>query len=522
MMITDELSFVTYKSKGETKLGVLREWVEVLSPKIGETPIWALGKMATAGGCPDSHLFWKWLEHIYDHDLERQDGQIVMSRVLIPKNIENEKVKYVDLHAINKHPDGSALLQLKIPTPRSPGYVRVAEDYSIKTDMLHGHTMLNLIWFKPKIKLSAEKYQQFFETLDLLQQEKHKVSSSQAIVDIVDPDVQIRPRLPDEWTQIVKERNAARSHYDMEMTRWSMLMKDLRGYRMRAFFTNRAKFEWTPSAFEYQADTGKVVIHSRIHDLPMKKKYQKLYNVISRIFANVFPMLNELGVNPASIISTNDSLTEEKFEEQQRNGPGRLQVVTRIRKIQIQPRCSFDLDWHIEGVIEGVVATAMIRLDSEEEPLKLKFGQRVNPDLQTDVDLPPGGAVVFSNTLPVKITDLSNLKGETTKVRYLMMFYVISPEGPLFSTADEMDPVVVQRIVDSQLDKNQSMPTNLVKIILEYSISWEIDATLNAISKLEDDPALKELRSRISENPKEAGCVNRYCLSSKVMVDNMK
>jgi hypothetical protein len=211
---------------------------------------------------------------------------------------------------------------------------------------------------------------------------------------------------------------------------------------------------------------------------------------------------------------------DEKIEAQ---GAKQLQVVIKIRRIEIPPQASFDIDWHVEGVIEGAVASAMVRMDTEPEPINLMFGHRINPDLKTELALHSGGAVVFSSTLPLKIVDLNNRSGAEPKVRHLLMFYIIDPDNPIPSTIEELDPLYIHSLIESQLDQSQgTFPINFTNLIVDYATSTEFNAFLKQIEMLENDPELVELRKKIADDPKVAGQVRGYYMSSNVVSNYVK
>jgi hypothetical protein len=502
-----ERQFVLYTDvNSKVKLGIVREWIEVLPLAYGQIGIWALAETVTAQGFQEPEKLYKRLEAIYDQDLDQQDGFVVKRKLLVPMNIEYDQMQVDDLN-YTEHKDFEEMSQLEIPT----GYVRVTGDYSVKTTKLHGQTMLNLIWYKPKIDFSSKKQQQFLSLVEALEKEKMKYSTSTSnrIVDVVDPDFNIRPRIPDDWTELAKQRKAAKSQFDMNRTGWAMMVRDSTDFRMGAFFTQRGSFEWTPSLFEIEPRNGKCVIHSRIHDFPAKKKNQPLYSMLAKLFEIVFPMFKELGIDTGM----NNGLNEEK--DAPSSNP-RLQVVTRVRKICIPQQASFETDWSVEGVVEGVVAVAIVRIDQDKEDLKLQFGHRVNCDLLTSVDLASGSAVVFSNTLRVRVCDLANYSKQP-QCRNLVMFYLIDPDNPIHCTADEVDAKLVHRIINSQLDQEQQMPLQIVSIIMSYSISWEQRGRLEVLSELEQNQEIQQLREEMLKNSKDQRHKELYGLFSNVI-----
>jgi hypothetical protein len=262
-------TYVTYDVDDlkETKIGIIREWTDVLPPNEEEMPIWVLGKAVTGENFPSPEKLWRHVEEIYDYALGTH-GRIVKKDILVPKNVPKKAVKIISLESFTQHRDGPSHLRLKVPSPQSHGYIRIAGDYSVKTELHRGQTMLNLAWLKPKISLSANKTKRFVEALDALQ--KMKGMSSHLFTDVVNPDAHLRPRIADEWSCIARNRLAARTQYQIEHTWSDMRSKDPKGHRMKGFLTNRRKFEWNPSSFDYDQASGQASINSKIDDLPLK------------------------------------------------------------------------------------------------------------------------------------------------------------------------------------------------------------------------------------------------------------
>eukprot|EP00475_Leptophrys_vorax_P039587 TRINITY_DN7174_c0_g1_i5.p1 TRINITY_DN7174_c0_g1~~TRINITY_DN7174_c0_g1_i5.p1 ORF type:complete len:480 (-),score=93.91 TRINITY_DN7174_c0_g1_i5:9-1256(-) len=348
-------------------------------------------------------------------------------------------------------------LQLKIPTREDPGFVRVDGDFTIVD------TMLNLIWYMPQMKLSKDKVQQFHKQLSILQAEcKLENDDEVTIRDLVDPDENIPVRFPDGFDEVISRRDALWSHHETKCIRWEMMPMDGNYFRIQAYRSKRAMFVWKPSVFEVHRDTGKTTITSPIFNLPMKKKFQPLYSVLAKLFQSSFTMLRQLGIDAAA---TGDESSDKV----------KLQVVTRIRVLTIpaagsSDNVSYSLRWHLEGVVEGVVAVAMVRLDSaDDELVEIQFSHRQNRDNVTTLEVSSQSVVVFSNTLPRRIANLTNYTAEPQE-RTFVLFYVIDPDGPLCSTASEISPTLLRNLIELVVGAGISVPIGIAKMIVAYAV----------------------------------------------------
>lgn len=218
----------------------------------------------------------------------------------------------------------------------------------------------------------------------------------------------------------------------------------------------RNKYSWFPVDVLIRPDNSFKVL-GEIHNLP-KKGNEKLYEGIFEVFGKMLPGFRELGI----------------FDDESEQV---VQVVVKVQKYVIKPGISYSGKWHVEGKTENIVAGGVFycKLQPKLEDDFLTFVQKKAPQecyasglilvFEMEVPVDEYSAIVFSNELPHKFSQLNN-RSEENAERLFINFFIVDPKQRLETNQLRLDAFRV-------LKMKSKLPNVLIDEILSYVYSYQ-------------------------------------------------
>jgi hypothetical protein len=131
-------------------------------------------------------------------------------------------------------------------------------------------------------------------------------------------------------------------------------------------------YQWLPAEF-FVSNNGTVSVNSYINNLN-ENKYKEGYNILSSIFADIFPMFEKVCSSLKNDFYGVDMKEKGKSHISLKNR--KLQVVTKIVEYKVNETANFDGVWHVEGMShENVLATGLciIKRDANFDGAEIEF-----------------------------------------------------------------------------------------------------------------------------------------------------
>ena len=223
-----------------------------------------------------------------------------------------------------------------------------------------------------------------------------------------------------------------------------------------------SKYQWLPSEFSIDKD-GKCKIDSYINNLPITEieiysNIEKLFEYVLPQFENIWSYINAIKLYSGDILDGTKDIVYKQLSLKNR----KLQIITKIVKIELNNKESLEGAWHVEGMShENIVATASCTLDQDKdfdaklmfkrkytinEAFKILFGTCQNPPHELDkllnegtvplgkINIKGGSLVLFPNSHIHKI-DMES-KNKSKQTRTIIVFWLINPDITIKSTKD--------------------------------------------------------------------------------------
>ena len=152
----------------------------------------------------------------------------------------------------------------------------------------------------------------------------------------------------------------------------------------------------------------------------------------------------------------------------------KLQVVVKAQKYVIAPGTIYSGKWHVEGRTENIVAGGVYycKIDKGFEQDVVVFRPRSGPDsgfasmigaeMENEIDVTEGCAIVFSNTLPHKFLKLTN-NTDSPLERLFLNFFIVDPTKEIESTTFYWE-------ADKLLRKLKKLPSVIIAHILSFIV----------------------------------------------------
>eukprot|EP01125_Pyxidicula_operculata_P020099 TRINITY_DN734_c0_g1_i4.p1 TRINITY_DN734_c0_g1~~TRINITY_DN734_c0_g1_i4.p1 ORF type:complete len:433 (+),score=45.88 TRINITY_DN734_c0_g1_i4:432-1730(+) len=330
--------------------------------------------------------------------------------------------------------------------------------------------LLYPIWVCDSLPISKKFRSNLVQNLELLGSRKRDIHVNEPVEDYIDPDfapfirTNMKPWFEEELDYLKFFLSRLRSNKNGQIERRirSLQYKIARKVPSKKdSLRGRLGYHWIPSEFLVQPN-GRVKIMSQIHGVPMESKFKPLYISITKVFQEMVPMFDKLGIIKKD--------TETK-----------LQVVVKAQTYHIEPGMSYSGKWHLEGVTERIVAVGVYycHVDSDLEGGNLKFRPRKIPQrhycshekdyFDCEINVNEGVAVVFSNTIPHRFKKITNRTLFPLK-RTILNFFIVDPGLPLVSTA-QLPPLqsVETALRESFLNLiHEHLPDNIIRLILSF------------------------------------------------------
>jgi predicted DNA-binding WGR domain protein len=223
-----------------------------------------------------------------------------------------------------------------------------------------------------------------------------------------------------------------------------------------------SKYQWLPSEFSIDKD-GKCKIDSYINNLPITEteiynNIEKLFEFILPQFENIWSYIKAIKLYSGDILgATKDIAYKQLFLKNRK-----LQIITKIVKIELNNKDSLEGAWHVEGMShENIVATASCTLEQDKnfdaklmfkrkytinEAFKILLGTCQNPPNELDKllnegtvplgksNIKDGSLIIFPNSHIHKI-DMES-KNKSKQTRTIIVFWLINPDIKIKSTKD--------------------------------------------------------------------------------------
>lgn len=223
-----------------------------------------------------------------------------------------------------------------------------------------------------------------------------------------------------------------------------------------------SKYQWIPSEFSID-NNGKCKIESYINNLPISESeiysnIEKLFEFVLPEFENIWSYINTIKLYTDDIWNKKNDVNYKQLSLKNK----KLQVITKIVKIELNNKDSLEGAWHVEGMShENIVATASCTLEqdkdfnakllfkrryTENEASKLLMNTCQNPPYELDKllnegvvplgksNIKDGSLIVFPNSHIHKIDMESTNKSK--QIRTIIVFWLINPDVKIKSTND--------------------------------------------------------------------------------------